>query len=176
MSAPHLVEVNEFTPEKLCNYIDKKHYAPIVQLLEGISKAITEVQGDESTNGQVELIAVLFYRIKDEVMQLMRNDKLIIFPLIRNDSGVSPYKGRKLPLEMIHNMNKKIIHLLDRLRHILNSYIARPEWTQDFRVICDELHELDQQVMQAIYLKENVLLPKMSLIFNHPCQNDCNHN
>lgn len=175
MSAPHLVEVNEFTPEKLCNYIDKKHYTPIEHLLEGISKAITDAQGDESTNGYVELIAVLFYRIKDEVMQLIRNDKLIIFPLIRNDGKVSPCKGRKLPLEMIHNMNKRIITMLDRLRHMLNNYIAKPEWTQDFKLICDELHEMDQQVMQSIYLKENVLLPKVSLNFNQPCPNNCSH-
>jgi iron-sulfur cluster repair protein YtfE (RIC family) len=175
MSSPHLVEVNELSPEKLCNYIDKKHYTPAIQIIEGISKAITDLQVIEDSNGQIELIAVLFYRIKDEVMQLIRNDRLIIFPLIRNDGGVTPCKGRKLPLEMIHNMNKKIIHLLDRLRHMLNNYIAKPEWTQDFRVICDELHEMDQQVMQAIYLKENVLLPKVAFLFNQPCQKDCNH-
>jgi hypothetical protein len=58
---------------------------------------------------------------------------------------------------------------------MLNNYIAKPEWTQDFRVICDELHEMDQQVMQAIYLKENVLLPKVASLFNQPCQKDCNH-
>jgi iron-sulfur cluster repair protein YtfE (RIC family) len=129
---------------------------------------------DESSDHEkVELMSILYYRMKDEIEQLIRNDTLIIFPLIRNDQQVTPCQGRKLPLEMIHSKNKKIIFMLDKMRAMANNYIAKPDWTSGFRMLCDELHNLEQQVMQAIYLKENVLLPAVEKLFNQPCADDC---
>lgn len=168
MLESHLVEINELSPGKLCNYIDNKHYQPIKHLLDTITEYIEEWTAEATEADQVEVVSILFYRLKDEIEQLIRNDTLIIFPLIRNDQQVEASKCRKLPVEMIHSKNKKIMYLLDKLRHIANDYIAKPNWTQQFRLLCDELHNLDQQVLQTIYLKENVLLPKVEKIFNQP--------
>lgn len=169
MLESHLVEINELAPGKLCNYIDNKHYQPIKRLLDTLTDYIEEWTGESEDSEKVEVLSILFYRLKDEIEQLIRNDTLIIFPLIRNDQQVTPCKGRKLPAEMIHNKNKKIMYLLDKLRHLANDYIAKPNWTQQFRLLCDELHNLDQQVLQTIYLKENVLIPKVEKEFNQDC-------
>jgi hypothetical protein len=65
-----------------------------------------------------------------------------------------------LPTAMIHQMHKKILKLLDKLRLQVNSYLVKPEWSESFKLFCDELFTLDQQIQQAIYIKENVLLKK----------------
>jgi iron-sulfur cluster repair protein YtfE (RIC family) len=166
MLESHLVEINELPPGKLCSYIDNKHYQPIKHLLDTITDYIEEWTAEANDAEKVEVLSILYYRLKDEIEQLIRNDTLIIFPLIRNDQQVEASKSRKLPLEMIHSKNKKIMYLLDKLRHMANDYIAKPSWTQQFRLLCDELHNLDQQVLQTIYLKENVLLPKVEKLFN----------
>jgi iron-sulfur cluster repair protein YtfE (RIC family) len=169
MLESHLVEINELAPGKLCNYIDNKHYQPINRLIATISGYIEEWTAEATNAEQVEVLSILFYRLRDEIEQLIRNDTLIIFPLIRNDQDVETSKSRKLPVDMIHNKNKRIMYLLDKLRHLANEYIAKPSWTQQFRLLCDELHHLDQQVLQTIYLKENVLLPKVEKLFNQLC-------
>ncbi|HSK12126.1 MAG TPA: hypothetical protein VK907_02870 [Phnomibacter sp.] len=171
----HLVEINELPPGKLCSYIENKHYQPVRHLLNTITDYIEEWTEEAEDHEKVELMSILFYRLKDEVEQLIRNDTLVIFPLIRNDKEVQPCKGRKLPLEMIHNKNKKIMYLLEKMRHMANGYIAKPGWTQHFRLLCDELHNLDQQVLQTIFIKENVLIPKVEKQFNQPCGTDSDH-
>jgi len=67
------------------------------------------------------------------------------------------------------------MYLLDKMRQMANGYIAKPGWTSHFRLLCDELHNLDQQVLQTIYLKENVLLPKVEKLFNQPCGDNPKH-
>ena len=170
MLETHLADINEMEPGKLCTYLDNNHYQPIRRLLESLADFFGEGAEGGEEGEKVQLLSVLFLRLKNEIEQLMRNDTLIIFPLIRNDHGVNACAGRKLPLEMIHSKNKKIIYLLEKVKHMSNDYIAKPSWTPHFRVLCDELHSLDQQVMQAIYLKENVLLPKVEKMFNQPCK------
>jgi iron-sulfur cluster repair protein YtfE (RIC family) len=169
----HLVEINQLPPGKLCNYIDNKFYQPINRLLETITAYMEEWTEECKDHEKVELVSILYYRMKDEIEQLIRNDTLIIFPIIRNDHQVTPCKGRKLPIDMIQRKNKKIMYLLDKMKQMANGYIAKPDWTQQFRLLCDELHNLDQQVLQTIYLKENVLLPKVEKLFNQPCGNEC---
>jgi iron-sulfur cluster repair protein YtfE (RIC family) len=175
MLESHLVEINELPPAKLCSYIENKHYQPIKGLLEILTSYMEEWTNESKEPEKVELMSILFYRLKDEVEQLIRNDTLIIFPLIRNDEDEKHCKGRKLPEDMIHRKNKKIIYLLDKMRQMANGYLAKADWTQHFRLMCDELHNLDQQVLQTIYLKENVLLPRVMKVFNQPCANNCHH-
>jgi hypothetical protein len=62
---------------------------------------------------------------------------------------------------MIRDKNKKILSLLEKLRLIANNFILKPEWDADTRMFFEELFTLDQMVTQAIYLKENVLLPRI---------------
>jgi iron-sulfur cluster repair protein YtfE (RIC family) len=140
--------------------------------MDSIRKYMQDLQNDTDEAEKVELITVLYYRISDEVNQMIRNDRMVIFPLICNE-GSKSCKGRKLPMEMIKKMHKKILNLFERLRHMLNSYLAQPDWSQDFKLICEELHALEQQVLQVIYLKENVLLPKVENLFNQPCSGNC---
>jgi iron-sulfur cluster repair protein YtfE (RIC family) len=172
MAAPHLIEFSELTAAKLCTYIENKQYQQIESLMDSIRNNLQDLQNDTHEAEKVELIAVIYYRICDEVNQMIRNDRLIIFPLIRDD-GSKACKGRKLPTEMIQKMHKKIMTLHERLRHMLNSYLAQPDWSQDFKLICEELHSLEQQVMQVIYLKENILLPKVENLFNQLCSGNC---
>lgn len=175
MLESHLVEINELSSAKLCSYIENKHYQPIKLLLETLTGYMEEWTDESKEPEKVELMSILFYRLKDEIEQLIRNDSLIIFPLIRNDQDNSKSKARKLPVDMIHIKNKKIMYLLDKMRQMANGYLAKEDWTQHFRLMCDELHNLNQQVLQTIYLKENALLPKVLRQFNQPYEDDCNH-
>jgi iron-sulfur cluster repair protein YtfE (RIC family) len=175
MSGSHLVEVNELPADKLCTYIEHKFYQSIKTILENLTVYVEELIDDSSAQEKEELEDILLNKLKIEVEQLIRNDSLIIFPLIRNEAAVMPCKGRKLPLEMIHSKNKKIMYLFEKIRHMANGYIYKPTWSQQFKIFCGELHDLEQMVLQTIYLKENLLLPKVEKLFNQPCAKTCKH-
>lgn len=173
MLESHLVDINQLPPGTFCNYIENKHYQPIRGLLDTITTYMEAWTEECKDLEKVEFVSILFYRLKEEIEQLIRNDTMIIFPIIRNDHQVTACNGRKLPIEMIQKKNKKIMYLLDKMKQVANGYIAKPDWTQQFRLLCDDLYNLDQQVLQTIYLKENVLLPKVEKLFNQPCGNEC---
>ena len=124
MLEPHLVEINELPPGKLCAYINSKHYQPVRRLLETLTDYIEEWTDEPADSDMVPLVSILFYRLKDEIDQLIRNDTLIIFPLIKEENEGEAGKGRKLPLEMIQSKNKKIMYLLEKMKHMANGYIT----------------------------------------------------
>lgn len=159
--ASHLVEVNDLSPSQLCHYIEMKQYAPIKQTLELLNGYVQDLQNANESADKSQLVPMLFVRLKDEISQVMRNDEIIIFPLINKHIEKGSHGSPQLPLSMIREKNKKIMHILEKFRVIANSYILKPEWTNNERLFFEELFTLDQMITQAIYLKENVLIPKM---------------
>jgi iron-sulfur cluster repair protein YtfE (RIC family) len=162
MLASHLVEVNELSAPLLCTYIETKHYIPIKQSLEVLASYAEDLQNRPDDAATFELCGLLFYKMKGEVEQMIRNDHLILFPMIRKEYEEDNPVKRKLPLEMIQSKNRKILSLMERMRQIANNYIAKPNWSQHVRLFFEEMFGLEQIIQQAIYLKENVLLRKMS--------------
>jgi iron-sulfur cluster repair protein YtfE (RIC family) len=161
MLASHLVEVNELSPPQLCHYIDQKQYIPIRQSLDAVMQSADRIEDGQLETDKLTLATMLFVRLKDETDQLIRNDRLILFPLIEKEWEPGAVHAPHLPLQMIREKNKKILNILDRLRQIANSYILKPEWSTETRLFFEELFGLDQMITQAIYLKENVLVPKL---------------
>jgi len=175
MQAAHLVNVNDLDPIDLCNYLEHKCYSGIAQSIKTITHYIDDLSTMPEGVEQIQLCSLLFGKLKDEAEQLMRNDKLIIFPLIRNDKGTKPCTGRKLPVTLIRAMNQKIMLLLEKIRHHSNNYISKPSWGNTFKICNNELYQLEQQVQQVIYIKENTLLPKVEKLFNQDCAGGCSH-
>jgi len=161
MLASHLVEVNELSPPQLCHYIDQKQYIPIRQSLDAVMQSADKIEDAQLDADKLTLATMLFVRLKDETDQLIRNDRLVLFPLIEKEWEPGADHGPHLPLQMIREKNKKILNILDRLRQIANNYILKPEWSTETRLFFEELFGLDQMITQAIYLKENVLVPKL---------------
>jgi iron-sulfur cluster repair protein YtfE (RIC family) len=167
----HLVDVNSLAPADLCNYLEHKYYNNIRQSIQTVQHYVNDLEN--SSEGKADLLILLFIRLKDETQQMIRNDELIIFPLIRNDKGVRPCPARKLPIEMMRQMHQKIMQVLEKIRQLVNNYIVLSNWDAAFKICCNELYSLEQLLQQAIYIKENVLLHKIKDDFNGKCSGDC---
>ncbi len=161
MLAPHLVEVNELSPPQLCQYIEQKHYLPIRQSLATLKDYAEKVKNSELDTEKLVLASMLFERLMEEMEQVIRNDMMILFPLIMQQHDHTTAPNIHFPVQMIHEKNKKILNLLERLRSLANNFILKPEWDTDTRLFFEELFTLDQMISQAIYLKENVLMPRL---------------
>lgn len=170
-----LVELNELDGAALCSYIEEKHYMPIGHSLTMLVELLGKLQQSSSDAPKVELLGLLFNRLKEEAEQAIRNDTLIIFPVIKNVEGDKPCAARKLPVEMMRLSHKKIMSLLEKQRQLAHNYICKPEWSVDFRMFCEALYGFEQHLQQAVFIKENVLLPKIENLFNQKCSGKCSH-
>lgn len=164
MLASHLVEVNELSPHQLCQYLEQKHYLPIKQSMATLREYAEKVQHADVDREKLGLAAMLYVRVMEEMEQVIRNDKMILFPLIIQQQEHEVSSNIHIPAQMIRDKNKKILNLLERLRSLANNFILKPEWDTNTRLFFEELFTLDQMISQAIYLKENVLLPKVQKI------------
>jgi iron-sulfur cluster repair protein YtfE (RIC family) len=161
MLASHLVEVNELSLPQLCHYIEQKHYLPLRQSLATLKDHAEKVKDAEIITEKLALAAMLFEKLMEEMEQVMRNDMMILFPLIMQHRDHATPANTHFPVQMIHEKNKKILNLLERLRSLANNFILKPEWDTETRLFFEELFTLDQMVSQAIYIKENVLMPRL---------------
>lgn len=173
MLATHLLSINELSPGDLCNYIETRHYAQLEGLLHSLDEHSKALEDGEAPHEPFMSINLMLYtKLADECRQLMRFDKQIIFPLIRNDSGKRPCKGRKLPVDAIRHYHQKIMKLMERMKNHANSFMLQPSWSKDFKMFCDDAYAMEQCIQQAIYLKENLLLPQIADQFNQTCSGE----
>ncbi|MCU0334857.1 MAG: hypothetical protein MUF62_07365 [Chitinophagaceae bacterium] len=165
MLASHLVEVNELSPPQLCHYIDQKYYTPLQQALSALEHQASMLQHSDIDPEKMSVAHLLFSRLKEEVEQVIRNDRLIIFSVIDKLGAGRAGAVSQVPVQMIRDKNKKIISIIERLRQVANNFILKPEWDADTRLFFEELFLIDQMISQSIYLKENVLLPRLHKLY-----------
>ena len=134
MPATNLIETQELSPAELCNYIQHNYYNTIKEQLQATHQYTDRVINDPHDTDQAELLTLLFLRLEDETLQMMRNDELVIFPLIQGDYNDKKCSARKLPTGMIQQMHLKIMTLLEKIRQLLNNYLAKPEWNDEIRI------------------------------------------
>ena len=168
-------EVSHLNPPELCDHLEQTFYADIRQLIQTIQHNLQQLTLDSLTIERVELFSLLFLKLQEEVMQMMRNDEIIIFPLIRNAKNVSPCPARKLPIDMIQHTHQRIMLLLEKIRQQANNYLPKSGWEPAYIICCSKMFTLEQVLHRAIYTKENELLQKVKIIFNKPCSGSCNH-
>jgi iron-sulfur cluster repair protein YtfE (RIC family) len=165
MLASHLVEVNELSAPQLCHYINQKYYTPLLQALGTQEQRAAMLQHSDVDPEKMSVAHLLFTRLKEEVEQVIRNDRIIVFPVVEKLDDSQTGTPVRIPFQMVRDKNKKIISILEKLRQVANNFILRPEWDADTRLFFEELFLIDQMISQSIYLKENVLLPKLQRVY-----------
>jgi iron-sulfur cluster repair protein YtfE (RIC family) len=173
MSVSSLTKVHELSPAELCNYIEYDYYQDIRKLLEQIKVSTESLAGNKDRNEHSTFLNLLFLKLEAESLQMIRNDEQVIFPLIRKKELKRTCGGTKMPVQLIHLMDVKILALLEKMRHFLHNYLPEKEYVESFDENNSNLFRLEQQLQQAIYIKENLLLFKVKDKFNQVCSGNC---
>ena len=74
---------------------------------------------------------------------------------------------------MIQQMHEKIMTMLEKIRLLLNNYLPKPGWKAELLHISNIMFGLEQQLQQAVYVKEKQLLHKVKDRFNQKCSGNC---
>ncbi|HSC53138.1 MAG TPA: hypothetical protein VLC98_05960 [Phnomibacter sp.] len=163
MLSTQLAAAHAMSPLDLCAYISQQHYEPVCELMQQLQKLVEEGKYHAREYDAISMSALLFMTLKDEMDQVIRNDKLILFPLIGQLANNNDAELRHFPVKMIQKKNQKIVALLERLRASAHNFIVKSEWEEETRNFFEQLFVLHEMISQSIYLKENILLPAMAV-------------
>lgn len=156
----HFINYNDFSAEELCHYLEERHYNQVLADMDSIQKYLNNLNGIENTE-IVELTIILFHKLHNEVKQLFIKDQILLFPHLKNKSAV---QINLAPVNLIH---QKISMLLQQLRKLMNNYIQQPDWSNQFKICCNELFMLEQSIQHILYIKENFLWTKVNINSSH---------
>lgn len=156
MLATHLYSMVELSPDQLCHHIKTRCYAQADALMDSLDDHAKKLEEKEAKEDPaVNVVLMLYVRLADELRQVIRFDRQLIFPLVQQ-----PETGRPLPATAIHKQHERLTKILEKLRHQANGYVAQSGWSVLFKMFCDDAYQLEQTIQQVIYLKENLLIPK----------------
>ncbi len=156
MQVASTLDFTKYTPDELCHYLEHKHFEHIKHQFEAALVYFQELHDEHLYIETEHLLVLLFKKLKEEVLQLIRRDTLIIFPLISNNENQPSFVSSL-------QAHKRIIDILQKIRNLTNNYIQQPEWSKTYKFCCIELLELEEQIQEVIYIKENFILQKPML-------------
>ncbi len=151
----HIINYSDLSISELCLYLEQRHYKQVLSDLELAAKYINDAEQNEHTE-LTGLIKILFDKLDAEIKQLFVKDNLLLFPhFIKNTHT-------QINLAPVNAIHQRVMNILQKLRGLLNNYVQQPEWSNAFKICCNELYALEQNMQHILYVKENFLWPKMN--------------
>ncbi len=171
LQLPAFINFNDWDIDFLTKYIINVHHFYLKKILPEL-KPLLEHFTDEHSNKYPELehLKTGFTKLNKYLLPHIEEEEKLIFPYIRQvahayqskDSYAALLvKSLRKPVEKImahdHEIMFEIIH---PLRKLTNQYTAPEKSCISHRVIYSKLKELDNDLLQHIYLEKDILFPK----------------
>ncbi len=161
-----LVNFYEIETDVLCDYIEDKLHVVLRHQASLIQKYLQQdLYCVCNCTTQFSLIQVLFQRLNDEMEQVFRKEKLILFPLIReNINNLTPHTLSDKVFDLLKESHNKMIQISQKIRQLTSNYFAKPGWNAAAKLCINELFDFEQTLQQWIHLEEGVLYPKVATV------------
>lgn len=154
------------TPEGLCNLIQMEYQPEIMMCCTNIEKYfLLHPYIKELPLSVSELIQLLFRKLQDELKHLFLKESGIVFPCIKKSyHGTENVNGNCLDskvFETVHGTHQVIIGLTQKIRHLLNNFVVKPNWSKEWKLCINEMFLLESKIFQWIHIEQNLLYPKV---------------
>jgi iron-sulfur cluster repair protein YtfE (RIC family) len=166
-----LINLENLDVLQTCNYIEDRIYKEIEISISSINKLFNNSHLYKSSNG---LLYSLFCKLKEEIEFLKRKEIIILFPFLNKVVNHTQCRSdllKNAPFDSIRKNHLLLIDLLSRLKQLANNYVVKHDWDEEYKLGIQNLHELDQQILMLINVKENFLFPKID---DYKCSGNCN--
>jgi regulator of cell morphogenesis and NO signaling len=168
---PNDLNYNDWSIEFLSDYIINIHHEYLRKSLPAAKEFLTRfVEGHQKKFPYVIELEQSFNNIVKEILPLMAEEEEIIFPYLRQVSHAykskAPYAGllvrtlRKPVKDMLQREHHFVYKNLLRIRELSNHYTAPENACPNHRVTFLKLYEIDNDIIQHLYLETSILLPK----------------
>ncbi len=168
---PPNLDYHSWDIDFLTNYIIHVHHHHLIKSMtdtENILQHFT-VEHEKKYPFMME-VQLLFRKLKKELIPHLQYEEEIIFPYIRqvshafenNDSYAKLLvKTLRKPLDkMMHNEHEILTDPILKIRNLTNSYQPPEKACTSHKVVMGRLKENDNDLMQHVYLENDVLFPR----------------
>jgi regulator of cell morphogenesis and NO signaling len=168
---PASTDFNSWSIDFLVDYIINIHHAYLVVNMPDITGTIERfVRGHQSKYPNLDQLLQSFHQLNYELFPHLEQEETVIFPYIKQVAHAyesqEPYaallvRTLRKPIEtMIQHEQEHITAWLDEFRQLTNNYTPPPGACVTHKVAFSKLKELDADLVQHIYLENEVLFPK----------------
>jgi len=165
---PVEVGYDKISLTELVDHILQKHHRYVKENLPVILEHLEKVaykHGDSFP--EMKKIAELFTEVKRDFEQHMMKEEVILFPRIKvleklfNEKKTIIEKiSIESPVHVMEAEHETAGSLMDEIKNLSHHYTAPENACPNHRVTFLKLHEIDNDLIQHLYLETSILLPK----------------
>jgi regulator of cell morphogenesis and NO signaling len=172
LSLPSNLPFNEWNIDFLVDYIIHVHHNYLHRSLPGIRESLLHfLSGHEKKYPHYRELELHFTQLEKELLPHMRQEEEVIFPYLRQVAHA--YEGKDVfagllvktlrkPVSAIMEHDHEILTKdIRKFRELTSNYEPPPQACISHRVILFKLKELDNDLMQHIYLENKILFPRI---------------
>ena len=165
------ITFNNWSIDFLVDYLVNIHHAYLIINLPEITDTLKRfAEGHQSKYPYLGELIDSFNKLSEELVPHLEQEEKVIFPYIKQIAHAyesnEPYasllvRTLKKPIEgMINQEHDYTENYLYRFRKLTNNYIPPPGACITHKVALSKLKELDADLVQHIYLENEILFPK----------------
>ena len=170
------VDFNKMTLAQLSDHIVLTHHNYVKQELPLIYSNLQKVASKDSER-HPEMLGVLnvFAELKDDMMQHMENEEVILFPRIKMIEQYSREKGEvqinrsylESPITLMEMEHEDASDLSTQIRGLTLNYSLPADACTTYRLSFAALQAFEIDLHEHIHLENNILFPKAITLFNN---------
>ncbi|NOT50205.1 MAG: DUF542 domain-containing protein [Chitinophagaceae bacterium] len=175
ITIPHLIDFNNWNIDFLTNYIVEIHHNYLKTSLPLTHKMLEEfVEEHRKKFSHLDELELKFTALVKQLHSSISKEEETLFPYIRQivhaQNAKEPYaallvRTLRKPVEgVMSNGHNRINDLIMEIRHLTNSYNPPENVCTSHKVVIAKLKELDNDLVQHLYLEQSVLFPRVSAI------------
>ena len=169
----------------LIDYIINVHHRYLQEFLPQVRDHLIHFVNDHADQyPNLKEIKIQFEELYDEMFPHLRQEEEILFPYLKQITHA--YKTResyasllirtlRKPVEIMQHEHEAVSVILKKFREFTNNYTPPENACISHRVAYSMLKELDNDLVQHVYLENNILFPKAIEMERELLQTGCNY-
>jgi len=148
----------------LCDYIMNTHHKFVLKNLPELyfyTQKIADVHGDH--HPELIEVAGLFTKIREELLQHLKNEEEVLFPAIRAaEKEASPSVRATIVSEIARMQGEHEFAggAMDKINVLTNNYRIPEDACNTYRVSLKQLEQFEDDLHIHVHLENNILYPK----------------
>jgi regulator of cell morphogenesis and NO signaling len=161
------IAFNQLEPPCIAEFITSRYHAQIRSLGPVLATQLTKLrEKDSSFKQELTAISGLFQRLMDDISSHMRKEEFVLFPYIKERSREQADLVQSMPLlnsvlQQMRREHRQYSDTMAQIRRLTNNFTPPDDACPQTRLCLAVLNEFESDLLENIYLENNILFPKL---------------
>ena len=158
------ISFNELDPACITEFITGRYHAQVRSLGPILVTQLARIREmDSSMKQELQAVSGLFQRLIDDLSSHLRKEEFVLFPYINQRMSGS---AQSMPLlnsvlQQMRREHRQYTDTMSQIRKLTNNYTAPDDACVQIRLCLAVLNEFEYDLVDHIYLENNILFPKL---------------